>query len=112
MRQQFVDAAVQLRGQAGQDVLEVGPRIMAIELGRLHQAHHDGRTLAGEFASAKEPRFSAHCPGTEPQGINTDHRKPSKRCANSLFHAGERPAYRERQTREGASVPVPPWHEG
>jgi hypothetical protein len=61
MREQFVDAAVQLRGQPREDVLEVSPRIMAIELGRLHQAHDDGGTLPGEFASTEEPRFSFMC---------------------------------------------------
>lgn len=65
MRKQLVDAAVQLRGKTGEHVLEVCPRIMAIELGRLHQAHHDRSTMAGEFASAEQPCFSAHCPGTD-----------------------------------------------
>ncbi|MDF2466268.1 MAG: aldehyde dehydrogenase family protein [Ramlibacter sp.] len=33
--QQLLNPAVQLRGQAGEHVLEVGPRLVSIELGRL-----------------------------------------------------------------------------
>ena len=37
---------------------------MAIELGRLHQAHDNGGTPPSEFASTEEPCFSAHGPAT------------------------------------------------
>ena len=58
---------VQLRGQAGQYVLEVSPRIIAIELGRLRQAHHDSSTLSRQFASITKTRprsrpSNAHIP--------------------------------------------------
>src|SRR6476646_9321654 len=38
VRQQFVNSTVQLRGQPGEHILEVGPRISPIELGRLRRA--------------------------------------------------------------------------
>lgn len=31
-------------------------RVVSVELGQLHQAHHDGGSLAGEFASCEQPR--------------------------------------------------------
>ena len=58
MRQQFVDAAVQVRWQPGERVLEVSPGVMPAELGRLHQAHHHGRALAGQFAAGEQPGFA------------------------------------------------------
>ena len=33
--QQFVDTSVQLRGKTGQAIVEVSPRIVPVELGRL-----------------------------------------------------------------------------
>ena len=62
MRQQFVDAAVQVHWQPGEHVLEVSPRVVPAELGRLHQAHHHGRTLPGQFTAGEQPGFSAHRP--------------------------------------------------
>jgi hypothetical protein len=47
MREQFIDAAVQVRGQSGQHVLEVSVWIVTVEFCRLHEAHDDGGTLAG-----------------------------------------------------------------
>jgi hypothetical protein len=34
---QFVDAAVQVDGQAFEDIAEVSPTLMPVEFGRLHQ---------------------------------------------------------------------------
>ena len=56
--QQLLDAAVELRGQPGQNTLEVGPRIMPVELGTLQQAHHHRSALAGQFAAYEEPIFT------------------------------------------------------
>lgn len=42
MWQQFIHPAVRMRRQPIQHVLQIGIRIMSIELGRLNQAH-DGR---------------------------------------------------------------------
>src|SRR5438105_1981933 len=53
--QQLLDPAVQLRGQPREHVLEVDPRLVAIELGRLQQAHHDSSALAGQLASNEQP---------------------------------------------------------
>ena len=61
MRQQFVDAAVQVHWQPGEHVLEVSPGGMPAELGRLHQAPHHGRTLAGQFTAGEQPGFSIMC---------------------------------------------------
>jgi hypothetical protein len=47
MRQQLVDCAGSLRGQALQDVLQVRVRVMPIELGRLDQARDRRRALSG-----------------------------------------------------------------
>ena len=47
MWQQFLDPTVELGRQSGQNVLEVGKGVMAVELGRLQQAHHHG--IAGAY---------------------------------------------------------------
>jgi hypothetical protein len=39
MRQQFTDASSRMRRQAREDVLQIGIRIVPVELGRLNQAH-------------------------------------------------------------------------
>ena len=62
MRQEFLDAAVHVGGQPRQHVLEVDPRIVPVELGRLRQAHDDGSALAGEFATGEEPCAAPHRP--------------------------------------------------
>ena len=46
VRQQLPDPAVQLRGQPREHVLQVGPGLVPIELGRLQQAHHHRGSLA------------------------------------------------------------------
>lgn len=51
MGKQFVDAAVQMRGQARQHVVEIGPGIMAVKLGRLHQVHYDRGALTVDCRS-------------------------------------------------------------
>ena len=53
MRQQFVNAAVGLRRQSGEDVLEVSPRIVSIELCRHHEAHDDGGEAASGVSSVR-----------------------------------------------------------
>ena len=53
--QQLLHTAVQLRGHTRQDVLEVGPRVVPMHLGRLQQAHHDGSALAGQLTAHQEP---------------------------------------------------------
>ena len=57
MRQQLVDAAVQVGGQPGEHVLEIRPRVMPVQLGRLQQAHDHGGALACQFAAGEEPLF-------------------------------------------------------
>lgn len=44
-----------MAGQPLQHVTQVGPRIVAVELGRLHQAHDDRSLLASQFAAAEQP---------------------------------------------------------
>ena len=39
MWQQLIDPTIELRGQSGQDVLEIGKGVVPLELGRLQQAH-------------------------------------------------------------------------
>ena len=55
MGQQFLDSTVQLRRQSGEHVLQVGPRLMPVELGRLQQDHHHRRTFSGQLAADEEP---------------------------------------------------------
>ncbi len=55
MWQEIVNSAVQVRGQALQDVLEVGMRVVAAQACRLHQAHHDGGALTSQFAAGEQP---------------------------------------------------------
>ena len=42
VRQQFVDVTVKQRRQPREDITQIGPRGVAVELGRLQQAHDDG----------------------------------------------------------------------
>lgn len=59
MRKQLVDAAVQLLGQPDQDIVEVGPRIVPVQLGRLHQAHHELlKLIFDKVESSKMPIFT------------------------------------------------------
>ena len=53
MGQEVLDAAVHVSGQPRQHVLEVDPRVVPVEPGRLRQAHDDGGALAGEFAAGE-----------------------------------------------------------
>ncbi len=53
--QQLLDPAVQLRRQAREDVLQVGPGFVPAELGRLLQAHDDSGPLAGQLTAYEEP---------------------------------------------------------
>jgi len=54
VRQQLLDPAVQLRGQPREHVLQVGPRLMPVELGRLQQTHHHRRALARQLAADEQ----------------------------------------------------------
>ena len=47
MRKKFGDFAERLGRQARQDILQIREGIMAVELGRLDQAHDGVRPLAG-----------------------------------------------------------------
>ena len=53
--QQLFDAAVHLRGQSREHILQVGPRLMPFELGRLQQAHYDRSPLAGQLGADEQP---------------------------------------------------------
>ena len=59
MGQQLLDPTVQLRRQSGEHILEVGPGLVPVELGRLQQAHHDCGPLAGQLTAHKKPVFSS-----------------------------------------------------
>ena len=65
MRQQFVEAAVELSWQSRQHIAEVGPGIVSVEPGRLHQAHDHSGAFAREFAAREQPRPA-------PRGSRTD----------------------------------------
>ena len=64
--QQFLDSAVQLRGQPCEHVLEVSPGLVPFELGRLQQAHHDSSSLAGQLTSNEEPISATEGPRPNP----------------------------------------------
>src|SRR5688572_2677973 len=64
MRQQFVDATVLVRRQPLQHIPQVGPRIVSVELGRLHQAHHHGRALPRQLAAGEQPSLPSNGPRT------------------------------------------------
>lgn len=64
--QQLLDPAVQLRGQAREDVLQVGPRLVPVELGRLQQAHHYSGPLAGQLTADEQPIAPPEGPGSDP----------------------------------------------
>jgi transposase len=53
MRQQLADAAGRVGVQAREDVFEVGVGVVAVEFGRLHQAHDGGGALAGLVGAGK-----------------------------------------------------------
>ena len=60
MRYQLVDAMVGMERQAIEDILEVDPGVVAVQLGRVGEAHDDRSALAREFAAREEPCLSAH----------------------------------------------------
>ena len=62
MRQQLVKSMARVRVNARQHVAQVGPRIQAIEFGRLHQAHHHRRALPGQLAAHEQPVLGAKLP--------------------------------------------------
>ena len=47
MRQQFPDPTLRLSRQAGEDILQIGEGLVAVEARRLDQAHDRSRALAG-----------------------------------------------------------------
>ena len=51
VRQQLPNSAVQLRGQPREHILQVGPGLVPIELGRLQQAHHHRSSFASQLAA-------------------------------------------------------------
>ncbi len=51
VRQQLTDPAVQLRRQPREHVLQVGPGLVPVELGRLQQAHHHRSSFASQLAA-------------------------------------------------------------
>jgi hypothetical protein len=53
MREQLVNAAVHVGWQSCQHVYEIDPRIVAMQLRGLQQAHHDGGALSGQFTSGE-----------------------------------------------------------
>ena len=55
MRQQLPDPARLVGRQSGEDVLQISIGIVPVHAGRLDQAHHGGRTLAGAQRAGKEP---------------------------------------------------------
>ena len=65
MWQQFLDSTIELRGQPGQSILEVGKGVMSVELGRLQKAHHHCGTLAGQLAAHEQPIAPIQCPGPD-----------------------------------------------
>ena len=87
--QQFVDAAVQVRWQPGEHVLEVSPGAMPAELGRLHQAHQHGRTLPGQFTAREQPAFLPIAQGRIRFSLwlLSTGTRPSFRCAVSALQA-------------------------
>src|SRR4029453_5340610 len=63
--EEFLDAAVRMRGQPLEHVPEVGMWVVPVELGRLQQAHHDRGALSGELAAAEQPCLPSHGPGSD-----------------------------------------------
>lgn len=53
MRQQLRDLTGTLRGQACQHILQIGVRVMPVELCRLYQAHHRGCALSSPERARK-----------------------------------------------------------
>ena len=49
MGQQLLDSTVQLRRQSGEHVLQAGPGLMSVQLGRLQQAYHHRRTFTRQL---------------------------------------------------------------
>jgi hypothetical protein len=70
MRQQFRDPARWLRRQPRQNILEVGIRIVPVELGRLDQIH-DGRTASARAqADGRQCRLPVHRILHAPQSLD------------------------------------------
>ena len=53
MRQQFLDPAIGLGRESGENVFQIGKGIVAIELGRLNQTHDGSGPLSSSQAAGK-----------------------------------------------------------
>ena len=67
MRQQLSQAAVGPGGEFGEDVFEIRPVVVAVELGGFDQAHQDGGAFSGLLGAHKEPVFPSE--GEWPDGV-------------------------------------------
>ena len=54
-----------MRGQPSENVLQIGMRIMPVELGRLDQAHQRSRAFATTLRPCEEPVFFFQEPSDE-----------------------------------------------
>src|SRR5436190_10149551 len=64
MRRQLVDAAVEVWRKPLEDVAQIDPGVVPVELGGLDQAHHHRSSLTGHLAAREEPAFSSDRPRT------------------------------------------------
>ena len=55
MRQQLFNLTILVRRQTSQHVLDVGIRIMPVELGALNQTHHRSGALTRSQRTGKQP---------------------------------------------------------
>jgi hypothetical protein len=78
VRQQLVDLTVQLRRQSREDVLEVGPGVVPVQLGRLQQARDDGSAFAGQLAPHKKPVPASEAP--RPHLVFAEVMPPARTC--------------------------------
>ena len=60
MRQQLPDLTGTLRRQTREHVFQIGVGVMTVQLGRLDQTHHRGRTLAGPQRAREQPVVPAN----------------------------------------------------
>lgn len=58
MRQQLLNPAGPMRGQAREHILQVGIRVVPVHARRLHQAHHHRRPLARTQVPGEQPVVS------------------------------------------------------
>lgn len=65
MRQQLLNPAIRMRGQARENIFQIGVGIMPVHLRRLDQTHHGSRTPARPQGAGEQPVLATQGDGPD-----------------------------------------------